>query len=243
MTEASKFIVTESFKLDELKSHLGSLNENAYKIAFNDNNFSLFPLFYLASKYFGDIYDTENETINIVFKEKKKIADKIKTVISTTQNGHAWVNPFAFDAFVAASNNLDVELGSLHTYSPSEIAFGIINLVGIEGALTIPLKTEVLGYIKATLDDDGWQAPPLFLMFKNIEDMYDDDTGYIENIKEKLGHLSLVDISRLDGFYGLGIDDLPDLKNYLAMNQVYANEILEKIRKLYFDWTTAIRGE
>lgn len=243
MTDASKFIVEESFRLDKLKDHLGSLNENAFRIAFNDNSFSLFPLYYLANKYFGDIHDTENETINLLFKDRPKIADKIKTVVSTTQNSHAWTNPFAFDAFVAAANNEDIELGVLHAYSPSEIAFGIMNLVGIEGALTIPLKSNVLGYIKASLDDDGWQAPPLFLMFKNIEDLYDDNTGYIENIKSKLGHLNIVDISRMDGFCGLGIDDRPDLKNYLAMNQIYANELLKKLEKLYFDWTTAIRGE
>lgn len=242
MTKASTDIIKMAFKLDSMKDHLGSLSEQAYSFAFRDPEFSAFPLFYLADKYFGDIYDTENESINISFNSSPKNADRIKALISTLQNGHAWTNIFAFNAFIEASNGIDIDAGTVVPYSPSEIAWGMVNLAGIEGALTMPLKNDILSYIHASLSHDGWDVPPLFLMFKNIEEMFDNDS-YIKSIKKHLGNLSIKDIANLDGFDDMGIDNRPDLKNYLARNQQMCIEIISKFDKLMFDWTTAIRGE
>lgn len=243
MTKASGSIIEMSFKLDGLKEHLGSLKDNAYRLAFNDSSFSLFPLFYLANKYVdNNIYDVENETFDLIFSNSRENAEKIKTVVSVLQNGVVWVNIFAFNAFIEASNNMHIDASSVSPYSPSDIAWAMINLAGIEGALTMPIKTEVLGYIKASLDDDGWTMPPLFMMFKNIEDLYE-DSKMVEDIKSRFGHLTITDIVNLYDFDDLGIDNRPDLKNYIARNQEYCVDIMSKYNKMMFDWTTAIRGE
>ena len=242
MTKASTEIIEMAFKLDSMKDNIGSLSEQAYRIAFRDSTFSVFPLFYLANKYFGDIYDTENETINFTFKDSPENANRIKALVSTMQNDHAWTNIFAFNAFIEASNGIELEVETVVPYSPAEISWGMINLAGIEGALTMPLKNEALAYIHASLSSDGWDAPPLFLMFKNIEDMFDNDK-YITSIKSNLGNLSIRDIANMEDFDDLGIDNRPDLKNYLARNQQFCIDILTKFDKLMFDWTTAIRGE
>jgi len=242
MTKAAENIIKKAFQLDSLKNYLNTLNENAYKIAFSDSYFSAFPLFYLANKYFGDIYDTDNETISILFKESPVNADRIKAMVSTLQKETAWVNIFAFNAFTEAVNGYEIQASTVVPYSPSDIAWSLINLAGIEGALTLPIKTEVLAYIKASLDDDGWDIPPLFLMFKNIEDLYDDNIQ-IKSAKEAFGHLTFRKIIDLESFSGLGIDNRPDLKNYLARNQIFCTELESKFDKMMFDWTTAIRGE
>ncbi len=242
MTKAAEELIKEAFKLDSLKDHIGSLSEKAYGMAFSDDNFSAFPLFYLASKYFEDIYDIENETISILFKDSEKNGNKIKAMVSVLQNDKAWIDIFAFNAFVEATNNIDILADTVVPYTPAEIAWALINLAGIEGALTLPIKHEVLAYIKASLDDDGWDVPPLFLMFKNIEDMYDDDTQ-IKVVKAAFGDMSFDKIIHLDSFSGLGIDNRPDLQNYLARNQAECVEIRDKFKKMMFDWTTAVRGE
>jgi hypothetical protein len=242
MTKASEDIIKKAYLLDRLKSHIGSLSEQSYRIAFPDKEFSAFPLFYLADKYFGDIYDTENETIDIAFKKSSVNGTKIKTLVSVLERETAWTNIFAFNAFVEAVNNLEIQADAVVPYSSEDIAFGLINLGGIEGALTLPIKTQVLAYIKASLLDDGWDIPPLFLMFKNIEDMFE-DVSRIESVKNIFGHLTMKDIINLDSFDGLGIDGRLDMQNYLARNQAACVEIEKKFDKLMFDWTTAIRGE
>ncbi len=242
MTKASGEVIELSFKLDSLKSHIRSLNENSYGIAFSNDDFSSFPLFYLSNKYFKDIYDAENEAIGILFKDSKKNSNKIKALVSILQNESAWTNILAFNIFTEAVNNIDINAESIVPYSASEITWSLINLSGMDGALAMPVKTEVLAYIKASLDDEGWSVPPLPLMFKNIEDMYE-NTSYVSDVKKHLGHLSMTDIVKLEDFSKLDIDNRPDLKNYLVLNQEMCNDIIAKYDKMMFDWTTAIVGE
>lgn len=242
MTKASEDLIKKAYQLDGLKKHLGSLNEQAYNFAFPNKEFSAFPLFYLADKYLGDIYDVENEAIGIIFKTSTENGDKIKTLVSTMSNGHVWTNVFAFNAFTEAVNNLEIKADTVVPYSPTEIAFSLVNLAGIEGAITLPIKNEVIGYIAASLKEDGWDIPPLFLMFKNIEVMFENEE-YLEAVKSLLGHLSIQDIIHLESFDKLGIDNRPDVKNYLIRNQELCIELESKYSKLMFDWTTAIRGE
>ena len=242
MTQAAAGLIEEGFKLDRLKDHLGSINELSHRIVFSDENFSLFPLFYVANKFFGDIYDMENQTIALSFKEHEQNGIKLMTTVSVLQNGDAWTDIFAFNAFVEASNNIEIDIGTVTPCSAAEISFALTNLAGIEGALALPIKHDVIAYIKASLDNDGWAIPPLILMFKSIEDEYSNDK-FIADTKKHFGHLSIDDILSLDNFDGLDIDNRPDLQNYLARNQEVCLDFKEKCSKLMFDWTTAIRGE
>lgn len=242
MTKASEDLIKIAYKLDSLKDHIGSLNENAYRIAFPDSKYSLFPLFYLANKYFGDLYDTENETISLMFKDSPENGEKIKVAVSTLGKSSVWVDIFAFNMFIEASSSINIDAGAVTPYSPAEIAWALVSMAGIEGALTMPVKTDILAYIKSSLEYDGWTIPPLFLIFQSIEDMYE-DSNELKIAKEAFGHLTIEKISKLENFSGLGINNRPDLQNYLTRNQEECINIINKYEKMMFDWTTAIRGE
>jgi hypothetical protein len=241
MTGAAKDIIRISYRLDTLKQFIGNIKKESYLAAFSDENFSGFVLYYVADKYFGDIYELEIETINITMEKYPKNRDKLKALVSTMQSDAVWTNAFAFSTAVSAFNNLDIDPTLIPSRKPDELAWGMANIAGLEGAIGMPFKTKVLGTIAASLMDDGWTAPPLFLMFKNVSDYFDNDE-YIENIKQTIGHLTLKDIVSMNDFSGLGIDGRPDLKNYLARTQEYAHGILKKYNKLQFDWETAISG-
>ena len=241
MTKASEEIIAIAYKLDSYKDFAGNVKKEAYKIAFPDDYFSAFPLYYIADKYFGDILDVEIEAINIALEDFPANRDKLKALVSTMQNDIVWTDAFAFSTALSAFNNLEVDPTILPSRKPDELAWAMANIAGLDGAVGMPFKTNVLGYITASLMDDGWTAPPLFLMFKNIED-YFENKEYIADIKEKLGDLTLKGISRLEDFRGLGISGRPDLQNYLARNQEYVDEIIKKHNKLMFDWETAIVG-
>ena len=241
MTQASKDLLGIAYRLDSLKDFSGHVKKEAYKIAFPDDYFSGFVLYYVADKYFGDIFDLEIETINITLKDFPANRDKLKALVSTMQSDVVWTDAFAFSTAVSAFNNREIDPTIIPSLPAGDIAWGMANIAGMEGSVGMPFKSNVLGAIVASLMDDGWTVPPLFLMFKNISDYFENDK-YIEDIKEKLGHLSIKNIAYMNDFSGLKISGRPDLQNYLARNQEFADDILKKYNKLMFDWETAIVG-
>jgi len=242
MTEAAKSVIELAEKLDNFKNHIGSVDAESHRIAFPDGDFSVFPLFYIADKVSGDIHDMEMEAIDIMFKDNTANAQKIKAIASVLASTSAWTNIFAFNVVVEASNNLELNASTVVPYLAEEIAWGMVNLSALDGALTMPFKNDILVYIKASLDEDGWAVPPLPLMFKNLTDLYEDQDA-IKEVEEIFGGLSLVDIAKLESIDSFGIGNRPDMQNYLIRNQEVATEMLQKFQKLIFDWTTAINGE
>ena len=241
MTHASKDLIEIAYRMDSLKDFADHVKKESYKIAFPDDYFSGFVLYYIANKYFGDIFDLELETINITMKDFPANRDKLKALVSTMQSDVVWTDAFAFSTAAEAFNNKETDPTILSSLKAGELAWGMANVAGMEGSVGMPFKTNVLGYIVASLMDDGWTIPPLFLMFKNVSDYFDNE-DYIEDVKNTLGHLSLKQIAYMTDFSGLKISGRPDLQNYLARNQEFADDILKKYNKLMFDWETAIVG-
>ena len=241
MTEASVSIVKLIDTLDKLKSHLGSIKPESSGVAFSDSKFSAFPLFYLSDKISGDINDMEPESISFMFGDNSDNALRVKAMSATLAANTAWTNAFAFNTFVESANSMPIQADTLSICSASELTWGIINMAAIDSALTIPIKSDVLSYVKAALDEEGWAIPPLFLMFKNITDLYDNQEA-IEEVKKYFGELSLEQILHMDSINGMGIDNRNDLKNYLIRNQEIAMDLSGMYSKLMFDWTTIING-
>ena len=242
MTKSAEDIIKIIDRIEGLKRFIGSIREESARIAFSDSEFSVFPLFYLADKISGDINDMEQESISLLFSNNIDNGEKVKAISSALYSTAAWTNVFAFNTVIEASNNEEVQADTIVPYSADEIIWGIINMCAIDSALTIPLKNGPLGYIKASLDDDGWTIPPLPLMFKNIKELYDNSDA-IEEAEEILGHLTINDIVNLENFDGLKIENRPDLMNYLVRNQELALDLNKKVQKLMFDWTTIVNGD
>jgi len=241
MTKAAKEIVKMAWGIDALKKAIPSIKEEAYKIAFPDDNFSGIPLYYIADKHFGDILDVELETIDIVMEKFPFNKEKLKAIVSTMQSDIVWTDAFAFTVALEAFNNMHIDPTTLISAKPDEIAWAMVNIAGLSGAIAMPFKTNVLGTIVASLMDDGWTLPPLFLMFKHITDHFDNEK-YAADVAKKLGHLSIKDIINLEDFSGLDISSRPDLQNYLTRTQNYLVGVVDRHKRLLFDLETAING-
>jgi hypothetical protein len=242
MIRASEDIIKMAYKMDSLKSFSGSIKISYAKHAFEDENFSLFPLYMIFSKYIGEddsVMEYEPESVrNIVGNDTN--GDRINTIISTTSRGDVWTNPIAFDMFTDASTGREINPLVLSPDYADEIAIGMINVAGIEGSIAMPFKTEVLRFIKACLDHDGWDFPPLPLVFKNIVDMYDDEEHH-KLIVETFGHMSLDEIynfSDIDAIRGAH----PSLVNYFMRSQEVVGSILHSHNKMMLDWTAIVNG-
>ena len=241
MTESSRDIIVLIDKMDGLKKYIGSIRPEASRIAFPDKTFSIFPLYYLADKVSGDINDMEQESISFMFNESIENGTKIKAMNSVLMSTIVWTDMFAFNVGIEASNNLEIMADTIVPYTASEILWGLVNIAAIDSALTLPVKRNVLAYIKASLDDEGWDIPPLSLMFKNITDLYDNQNEIAE-AKGIFGKLSIKDVANLDSIDGLNIENRDDLKNYIIRNQEVSIDIIKNYEKLMFDWTTIVSG-
>ncbi len=243
MTKASKDIVGYIHRLDELKRNIGLIKDENLEIAFTDEAFSMFPLYYAASKKMGfDVLEFESEAIATLIGNEKN-GDRVNAVLSTTARGDAWVNTIAFDMFVDAVSGADINPRVLSPDTAEDMISAIIVLSGIEGSIAIPLKTDVVGFVVACLKHDGWTIPPLAFMFKNIEDMFFENTDEIKQIKEIFGNLSIVDIATMSPEQYRKIKAPSYLANYFMRNQELAIHIINYMNKTMFDWTTIISGE
>jgi hypothetical protein len=240
MTKSSEDVVKLAHKLDGLKKFIGAIKERSTHQAFQDEDFSLFPLYMAFSKHVdSDVLEYEPESVRKIVGNDSN-GDRINTVISTTARGDVWTNPIAFDMFVDASTGREINPSLLSPDYAEELIFGMINIAGIEGAIAMPFKTHVLNFIKACLDHDGWDVPPLPLFFKNITDLYDQED--IERTKKSFGNMSLNDIYSFDNKKMLDKEH-PSTVNYFLRNQEVAAYVISKYEKLMFDWTTLINGD
>lgn len=243
MTQSAKDVIEQAYRLDDLKTYLNSIRENSSRIAFSDEQFSLFPLYYLATKNIKeDVIDYEPEAIRALIGNDFN-ADRINTIIATTSKEDVWTSARAFDMFIDAVSGSEINPSVISPDLAEELIVGMINIAGIEGALAMPFKTNVLGFIKSSLDFDGWDIPPLPLMFKNITDLYDDKQDRIEEVTALYGGMSLLDIIRVDSLEQISAEKDPSLANYFMRNQEVAGHVLKSFDKTMFDWTTIINGE
>jgi len=239
MIRASEDVVKMAYRLDNLKKFARNISDNAEKIAFPDESFSLFPLYMTFAKHVNfDVLEYEPEAVRKIVGNDLN-ADRINTVISTTARGDAWVNPTAFDMFTDAANGREINPEVLSPDYPGEIVFSLINLAGIDGSVALPVKTNVIKFIKACLDNDGWDVPPPHLFFKNLLDYYDQD--HVEEIIKRFGGLSIERLRYID--YDEAKKNLSESEiNYIARSQEVSEYIHIKYDKLMYDWTMVING-
>ncbi len=243
MTKASKDIIGHIYRLDELKRNIGLIKDENLEIAFNDESFSMFPLYYAASKKMNfDVLEFEPESIATLIGNEKN-GDRVNTILATTVRGDAWTNTVAFDMFVDAVSGSDINPNTLSPDTAEDMISALIVLSGIEGSIAIPLKTDVIGFVVACLKHDGWTIPPLAFMFKNIEDMFFENTDEINQVKEIFGKLSIIDIATMSPEQYRKIKAPSYLANYFMRNQELAIHIINYMNKTMFDWTTIISGD
>ncbi len=243
MTESAKNIIANIARLDDLKNHLGLIKEENADVAFNDEAFSMFPLYYMASKKMNfDVLEFEPETIATIINNDKN-GDRVNTVIATTVRGDVWTGVTAFDMFVDAVVGDEVNPQLITPDSAEDIISGITVIAGIEGASALPFKTDVVGFIVACLKHDGWTIPPLPLMFQNIVDMFPENEDEIEEIQKVFGKMSLVDIATMSPEAYKKLKAPVYMANYFMRNQEIAIHTIEYMNKTMFDWTTIISGD
>lgn len=240
MTKASEDIIKIAYKIDSMKQFSGTIRESQIQRAFDDESFSLFPLYMAFSKKVDfDVLEYEPEAIREIVGNKFN-SDRINTVISTLANGDAWINPVAFDMFVDASTGREIDPNVLSPDYADEIVWGLINLAGIDGSIALPIKTDVLKFIKACLDNDGWEIPPIQLFFKNITDFYEEED--VSDIEKKFGNMSMTDIHNFSD--NRKLEKLPPhIINYFIRLQEVSSYTIEHYNKMMVDWTTLINGD
>ncbi len=242
MVKSAKDVIEMAYRLDNLKKYIGSIKRESARIAFSDDSFSLFPLYYLTTADIKEeVVEYEPVAIRAILQNDFN-ADRINTIIATTARNDVWISPMAFDMFVDAANGATINPEVLSPDLAEELIIGMINISGIEGALAMPFKTDVLGFIKASLDFDGWDIPPLPLMFENITNLYEGKEDRIDEIKSMYGSMSLEDITKVDNLKKISAENDPSLANYFVRNQEVAEHVLNSFKKTMFDWTTIING-
>ena len=240
MIQAVKDIMGMAYKIDELKKNIFNIREDAYKSVFPNRDISLVPLYMTFAKHVGvdEVIDMEAESVRLIVGDDFN-ADRINAVIATTAKEDVWVHPLAFDMFVdaAVGNEINVEKPTFN--HADELAWGIINIVGIEGSITAPFKTDVWNFMQASLDEDGWDIPPLVLFFERLLKQYD------ESLYSEIAHLFKQ--VRIEDIYNFA--DAEQLKktplyiaNYLIRNQQVVTNIKYRFDKMLIDWEGVINS-
>ncbi len=243
MTKSAQDIIEMAYRLDGLKAYLGAIDDRAATSSFSNESFSLFPLYYSASKHIReDIINYEPAAIRAILNNDFN-SDRVNTVVATTMRNDVWIDARAFDMFVDAANGNEINPQVISPDLAEEIVVGMINIAGIEGSMAMPFKNNVLSFIRSSLDFDGWDIPPLPLMFKNITDLYEDKADRIAEVAEIYGDMSLLEISRVETLKEISAENDPSLANYFMRNQEVAEHVLKSFSKTMYDWTTIIRGK
>lgn len=240
MTKSTEDIISYASRLDDMKKHIGLITEESKAIAFNDESFSAFPLYFAASKAMNfDNLEFEPESIAKIIGNKIN-SDRVNAMLSTTARGDAWVNVIAFDMFVDAVAGNEINPMVITPDYAEDIINGIIVLAGLDGSFALPLKTNVLKFIAACLQYDGWTMPPLPLMTSNIKVLFEDNMESIEEATSLFGKMSITDIVgvREDDIHKMKLS--PSMLNYFIRNQEVALHVARFMDKTIFDWTTIV---
>ena len=241
MTRAAREILEYAHKLDEKKSRLPEIVLESSALVFPDNTVSLFPLYCLTSAFLDDdMVEYEPEAIADLV-ENDFNSDRVNAAIATTARSDAWVSARAFDIFVDASVGNEINPEVISPDTAEEIAVGLMTLAGIEGAAALPIKTDVVKFIVASLKFDGWTMPPLPLMFSHVAE-YFDNSDAIDEIVERYGQLSLKAIVDMDHDKFILSKSTPSMTNYFIRNQEVAAAIIESMNKIDYDNATVFDG-
>lgn len=236
MTELSRETIMNAHKLDNFKNFIGAISKERAEQTLSNAGADMFTLYmsYL-SIYGGNSMSYENEAIELALADySTHNSERIKAISSILENEAYYVDVHAFSVAIEAVNNLVIKAGEVHDYDADQIILTLIIIAGIEGSLTIPIKTKVLAYIEACLSFDGWIAPPLELMFKSISELFDKEV--ISTIQSRFSKIKPREMYHMDNLRALKVERRPDLQNYLLKEQETTIYVQDKMREIFNNW-------
>jgi hypothetical protein len=238
MNKASKDILTYASLIDKSKDVLMNvkLSDNDFKEIMSIDDVEGIVLYYaFLNRYKDDAFEMEIETIDsIVGKYSQYNAERLKAMTSILKTDAVFYDVTAFNIMIEAFNHHEITAQTIEPYSAEEIAWTFINVIGIWGANNFPFKGNALRYIKACLDWEGWELPPLFMSFPVILDMY--ETSVLQKyakITKPLENVHIYGISTLcdSSDFTRTLGDKVHLINYLLNNCAASKYLVNKIEK------------
>jgi len=141
-----------------------------------DNSYPATLLFYaFAHDYGDDVIGFESETVEIILANEGhdyKTVEKINNMISLVNRMDDVLS--THDDFLYACVILN-DLGDVSQFmdsvSAEHMVWAIIILMAIYGASNIPIVGDAVRVVVATLQDEGWTTPPVFLSSPKIMDL------------------------------------------------------------------------
>ena len=238
MNKASQDILTYAKLIDDSKNVLmkARITDDEFKEIMSLDEIEGLTLYYaFLNKYKDDAFEMEIETIDdIVSKYSEYNAERIKAMTSILKSDVVFYDVTAFNVMIEAFNHHEITAHTIEPYSAEEIAWTFINVIGIWGAKNFPFKGNALRYIKACLDWEGWELPPLFMSFPIILDMYETSTlDKYAKVTKPLQNIHIYGISTLcdSNDFVKTLGNRVDLINYLLNNCAAAKYLVSKIEK------------
>ena len=235
MVKATAELLYHAYKLDGLKERIFK-GKCDYVSAFSDDSVDGFVLYYaFLHALKGSAFDVELETIDaIVGRYSTRNAERLKAMTSILQTDAFMVDMIAFNGLIEAINGLEITMDTVEPYSAEEIANTSAVIMAILGAENFPFDGDVLRYIKASFDWEGWMLPPLFLDIPRIRAMYGKDVLRAKSqIDAIAGGFSLVELAAFDNPFEYGdiTKRFPWVGNYFMQNSAGAKFLLSMKRK------------
>jgi len=236
VNRATQEIFNFAHQVDDLKNYIlhKKLTDNEISLVLGNKDISALVLYYTFLNITGtDAFKMEIETINsIVAPHSDHNAERLKAMTSVLKTEEIFTNPFAFNIALESFCNYDITAGTLEPYSTDDLAWACANIMGIWGSYTFPFTGNALRYMKACLEWEHWEIPPIFFSFPKILDMYESDKlkAYL-NITKYMEHMSLQHIAKLgnDREAVNMFKKTPYLLNYIMRNAEEAHNIITNI--------------
>jgi len=238
MNKATQEIFHFAEQVDNLKKFIMSkkLTHNEISLVFSNDKISALVLYYVFLNLTGlDAFKMEIEIIDdIVGKHSKYNAERLKAMTSILKSDKVFTDALPFNIMIECFNDLEITTGTLEPYSASEIAWTCANILGIWGSSVFSFTGDAIRYIKACLEWEHFEMPPIFLSFPKILDMYPTDKlNSYNKVTKMLEGMSLDHIAKLgNDRNAMGkFQKVPYLLNYMSHCSIGAKELVDKINK------------
>jgi len=232
LTRATKDLFEFAAGIDSAKEILTKKkHKEHFVLMYGFENIEPLALYYAFLADQGiNAFEWEIETIeHYVGPLSENNAEKLKAMSSILKTDRVFTDIFAFNTMIEVFNNRPIIANTVESYSAEEIMWAAINIIAIFGANNFPFKGDALKYIRASLQYEGWELPPLFMAMPIIIDMFDKDKQH--DFMKKVKHLqqfSLQDLSKLsDEEVVKSTQNIPYYSNYL-LHVVQGSKYLNK---------------
>jgi len=238
MYKATKQLFDFAYQVDSLKNYIlkKKFTNEEYGLIFSNENVEALILYYtFLNMMKEDAFKVELETIDdIISPYSQYNAERLKAMTSILKTDEVFTNVWAFNPMIECFNGHEITAQTLEPYTAEEIAWTCMNIMGIWGSDNFPFTGNVIRYIKACLDWESWELPPMFLSFPVILDMYPTDQleHYIK-VTKYLKDMSLKELEEVVDSPAIAdkFKNTPHLLNYLIKNAYGCKHLNEKIDK------------